>query len=386
MNSFDAVTDLKKKADKQDPFWIYKVNNGAATNTSDYIFKSSTEMAKIGIQMDRDSENPTPLSQEVCYFDAVHTHIQGFKSFALWVLHPATHSIICLANMEMRTENVRDISIFFTLWNEILGKVKGDLHYKFNPTTFMCDAAGANIQALQQVYGEMEPHRVVTCKWHFLHNAENSAKNVSPNQCEEFLRICKDIAEVTTVPEYTKLKKKMDDIAEDNQCIVNWVKWWHVHRGQMFTAFRGASHAGVNLAEMGNAAWKRGKPRRLVDACIDDIATIFQQQVHLEMFYKNQATAYGKGPRPENVAAKEKKAQRACAIEYAGILEDREALLSQAEEVRQPTSFIPGLSSKHHPPSKKLQYGVQGKVKAISSTEKRKQIRTVENPSPPVKH
>ncbi len=23
MNSFDAVTDLKKKANKQDPFWIY---------------------------------------------------------------------------------------------------------------------------------------------------------------------------------------------------------------------------------------------------------------------------------------------------------------------------------------------------------------------------
>ncbi len=51
-------------------------------------------MAKIGLLMDRDSEGDNPLKKEACYFDAVHTQVMGFKSFALWVLHPATHSII----------------------------------------------------------------------------------------------------------------------------------------------------------------------------------------------------------------------------------------------------------------------------------------------------
>ena len=94
INSFDAVMDLKRNSDTKDPYWIYKVNCGAANNTIDYIFKSSYKKAKIGLLMDRDSEGDNPLKKEACYFDAVHTRVMGFKSFALWVLHPATHSII----------------------------------------------------------------------------------------------------------------------------------------------------------------------------------------------------------------------------------------------------------------------------------------------------
>jgi hypothetical protein len=164
MNSFDAVCNVKRNADKVDPYWMYRVNCGAADNTSDYIFKSSTKMAELGIAMDKDAGLGNPLEEETCYFDAVHNRVKGFKSFALWVMHPATHAIIRLANMEMRSENATDIARFFTMWNQILAKVKGEEGYKFNPKKFMCDSAGANMQAIKRVYGELDLHRVQTCK------------------------------------------------------------------------------------------------------------------------------------------------------------------------------------------------------------------------------
>ncbi len=127
----------------------------------------------------------------------------------------------------MCSENIQDISTFFCLWNEILAKEKKQEGYKFNPATFMCDSSGANFQAVRQVYRDLEPHCIVTCRWHFLHNTENSVKNVAQDQQDEFLQLCKQLAEVCTVPKYLKLKKKIDEVAEQNPDIASWVKWWH---------------------------------------------------------------------------------------------------------------------------------------------------------------
>ncbi len=158
VHSFDMVCNLKKESNKHNPYWIYKVNWGAANNSLDYVFKTSCEMAKIGISMDINGDIDSLLANEPCYFDIVHIWVDGFKSFALWVLHPVTHSVVWLANMEMRTENVYDISIFFQLWNEVLADVKGEPGYHFNLTRFMCGSAGANFQGIQCIYRQLAAH------------------------------------------------------------------------------------------------------------------------------------------------------------------------------------------------------------------------------------
>ena len=82
------------------------------------------------------------LQKENASFDAPHTRVHGFKSFALWLVHGPMHEMICLESMEMRTENSNDIAIFSTLFNEILEKVSGNENYKFNPRCFLCDKGG----------------------------------------------------------------------------------------------------------------------------------------------------------------------------------------------------------------------------------------------------
>ena len=104
-NPFDAVAIIQQKTDEYNLYYIYRVNNGLCNNTSDYVFKSSREIVGIAIMMDIDNPEANPLQFENCYFDATHKHVQGFKSLGLWTFHPAMKKILCLASMEIWTEN-----------------------------------------------------------------------------------------------------------------------------------------------------------------------------------------------------------------------------------------------------------------------------------------
>ena len=70
------------------------------------------------------------LQKETAYFNATHTRVHGSKSFALWLIHGPMREMLRLASMEMRSENINDISIFFTLFNEVLEQVSGIKGYR----------------------------------------------------------------------------------------------------------------------------------------------------------------------------------------------------------------------------------------------------------------
>ena len=84
------------------------------------------------------------LQKENAYFDAMHTRVHRFKSFALWLIHGLMREMLRLASMEMKSENTSDISIFFTLFNEVLEQVSGLKGYKFN-LRCLCVKRGAPI-------------------------------------------------------------------------------------------------------------------------------------------------------------------------------------------------------------------------------------------------
>ena len=111
-NSFDAVGIIKRTLDEVDEFYVYRINNRPLNRGSDYVFKSLREMAQLAIRMDINSPEDS-LQQENAFFDAMHTRVHGFKSFTLWLVHGPVHEMICLASMEMQTENSKDITIFF---------------------------------------------------------------------------------------------------------------------------------------------------------------------------------------------------------------------------------------------------------------------------------
>ena len=158
MKTLDAVGILKRALDEEDQFYIYCTNNGSLN------FKTSCEMALRAIRMDINGEENI-LQKENAYFDATHTRVHGFKSFALWLIHGPIGKMLRLASTEMRSENTNDI---FTLFNEVLEQVSGIKGYKFNPRCFMCDEGGANYRAVREVYGEEFCRDWVRgCQFHF---------------------------------------------------------------------------------------------------------------------------------------------------------------------------------------------------------------------------
>ena len=101
-NSFDAVGILKRALDEADEFYIYHINNGSLNGSSDYVFKTSCEieMALRAIRMDVNGGDDG-LQKENASFDATHTRVHGFKSFALWLIHGPMREMLRLASMEM---------------------------------------------------------------------------------------------------------------------------------------------------------------------------------------------------------------------------------------------------------------------------------------------
>ena len=152
-NSFDAVGLIKHTTDTRDKYYIYKIGNRNLSGGSDYVFKSSKKMAEIAILMDVDGPENI-LQLENAYFDATHMRVYGFKTLAMWLVHPAMNQILRLTSMEIRSENHTDIALFLRLFNEILSEVSGRTGYKFNPRYFVCDEGGANFKAIREVYGE----------------------------------------------------------------------------------------------------------------------------------------------------------------------------------------------------------------------------------------
>ena len=68
--------------------------------------------------------------------------------------------------MEVKGEKTVDFGLFFYWVNYMLQDFTNDQDAKFRPKYFMCDAAGANFNAIQEVFGK-EVHQLPSFgMWH----------------------------------------------------------------------------------------------------------------------------------------------------------------------------------------------------------------------------
>ena len=83
---------------EKDKYFIYKINDRALNGLPSFVFKSSTSMAQLAIDMDRDGAGI--LKKEYAHVDTKHDRCHGFKSVTLWTYHPVTRKLVRLAVME----------------------------------------------------------------------------------------------------------------------------------------------------------------------------------------------------------------------------------------------------------------------------------------------
>ena len=363
IHSLSAVGIFKRGCDENDKYHIYRVNDSCMNRDPDYVFKTSKVMAEIGIQMDIDGPL-NALQDEDAYFDGAHSRCKDFISLGLWVYHPSMRRLLRLANMEVRSESTEHIAMFWKLWNEVLGEVKGEVNYQFNPRKIMVDSGGANYCGVREVFGlEFCNLKLISCQWHFLHQIESSVTRLPPELRDDFVQQCVDLCNTTTIPQYQLIASRLKQISIQYQDIQNKLNWWHVRRYHVFGAFRnGPVHTGVNLAEMGNAQWKQsGRNLTLLAAAKDDVSTMILQENDVIQHRQNERTQ-GKGPNDLVRAALERRKQNLEAEGYAEVVVNKEAFLQQIEGQEEPQYFIPGERASHQAP--KNSKNVQGSLAA----------------------
>ena len=278
VNSLSAVATLKEACDKVDKFYIYEMNDGGMNKENDFVFKTTRLSAEIALMMDQKYTPANCLQTEDAYFDGAHSRVMGYISLGLWVYNRSMTRLLQLAAMEVRSESSENIGTFFKLWNRVLIIVgdKDDTYF-FNPRKIMVDSSGANYAGVRITFGlEYMIDKLISCQWHFMHNMEILAQSITEEEDkDDFLELCQKLLLSTTILEYQLVAGRLGQLAEKYPFLKPKLNWWHVRRWHVFGAFcTGPTHAGVNLAEIGNKLWKTtGSNLSLLDAAKKDVST-----------------------------------------------------------------------------------------------------------------
>ena len=350
-NSFTAVAALREQLKEYDPFLIYKVNDGSFNDEISYVFKSSTCAAELAIEMDcEDPENKSCLKDEPVYCDTMHSRVDKYKNITAWVKNPITRSVMRIATMEVEHENTESLTLFFNLLNEVLQKVSGKPRYKFNPFRFYVDEAGANINAISNVFGKKGLSRVLGCQWHFLKCAQAKAQFVKLKHRKSFIKLCRRLIIAPTRDEYDCVSAALQRICEESK-LLDWFLWWDERKFHIVPAFRGFNLSGTNLAESGQSGMKPKTRRKmkLVDAAYKDAAQMLRQDEAYRSYIGNISKEIGRGLNIRQIQERDRRSQEKRVQQYAHSLFHGDVNApSDVEENDDP--FCPTDAARHRAP------------------------------------
>ena len=128
IDAFKNIGKLKATTDQKDELHIYKINCRGINGEPSYVFKTSTEACKLAIKMDKNQQKEGELSAMVyerAYIDAMHSHVNGYKTITMWTYHLGMMRVLRLASMEAEKEDTESLALFLRLFNEALSKVLG---------------------------------------------------------------------------------------------------------------------------------------------------------------------------------------------------------------------------------------------------------------------
>ena len=102
-HSLEAIGIFQEVTDKEDKYLIYKINNPQFNDDPGYAFKTSWAIAELAVEIDQ--EGPDSLFQgEEAHFDVSPSWHIGYKTFALFVFHPAMQHNLRTATMDMKSK------------------------------------------------------------------------------------------------------------------------------------------------------------------------------------------------------------------------------------------------------------------------------------------
>ena len=296
--NFEGLVTFKHHCDKKDTFYVYKINDSRGNPDSPtYVFKTSRTKLNIANNMNKDSDHF--LNMEFYFFDGKKRRCRNYTTLTASVYHPLLKKQISLAIMETEAEDSQCITLFWTLFQEALGKATSTSN-AFNPSGWSTDMAGANLVGIKNVFGADALKRVKTCEFHFKQNRNKRARELDEESSQEFKDMCEALLVAQTVNGYTaamgNLTKFINEKPERKH-LETWLEWWNERREFIFNAFTVADGPKMNQAEVVHASWANRDRNNLslLDVAYMDIRDNVLLEANLEA-YKKGGTSSGRGP------------------------------------------------------------------------------------------
>jgi hypothetical protein len=350
-SSFEAVGDFKKTTDADDEMLIYKMNNKDLNGEPSYVFKSSTKMAQLAIEMDIESTHVNVMQEEPVFFDGMHKRVKGYKTLSAWTYSPLMCRVLRLATMEAEHEDTENITLFWKLFNEVLQKVSGRSGYKFNPCKFIVDENGANINAIYAVYGKSGLKRTASCLFHFKDCARKQLKNINSDERDTFMALVSQQAKAVTQHEYDTATSALGKICARNENS-GWLSWWSARKYHIIPAFRGFNIPLMNEAETGQTTLKLPYLVKLVDAAWLDTTTMVCQEEDYRLFMENQGVTSGRGLNQRQRIERERKAEKRRAQSYSEAYRQGDMYKESNPRQAAGADFIASKNAKHKVPKR----------------------------------
>ena len=169
---------------------------------------------KAALNMDRNREHF--LKDEYCFFDRKFKRCQNCVTLTASAYHLLLKRQIPLAVMEAEQESSENIALFWSLFNEGLQKVTGDDKTVFNPQGWCTDMAGANMNGLQQVFGEDALSRIKSCEFHFKDSINKMARKLGQEAGETFKELCQNLLTCSLKKTYLEVKQLLEEFINEN--------------------------------------------------------------------------------------------------------------------------------------------------------------------------
>lgn len=349
VESFANIANLKLSTDTIDPNLIAFTRCRALTSKPTYVFKTSTDMARLALKMDNNLNPPlVGMANEDVYLDAMHSRCLHYKTLTLWTYHKGMRRVLCMATMEAERENTESLTLFLRLFNRVVAAEADDPNFVWRVKRFMCDEHGGNQNAILKVFGREMMAKTVTCQWHFRKCAREEERKINPDERHTFNKCVQTLMYAPTEHAFKKASRNLIRICERNGCL-DWYKWWEERRYHIVLAYRGFHVSGLNLAEVGHSTMD--KKLSLAMATLDDVTTMIAQVSDYRGHIANTSKSSGKGPTQMEVERRQERHERDLIQAYCDIIEEGGDLEAE-QNIQQgdPRAQEPARSAKHKAP------------------------------------
>ena len=316
----DALVRFRQSVGGIDKYFLYQINGRGMNSDSAYVFKASTHMAEIGVEMD--TSGTGFMRDEYAFVDAKHDRCRDYKTLTLWTYHRSMRKLLRLAVMDVEQENTESLTRFWNVFNSMLQDFTGDPMYMFNPVGFIADEHHANFRAIKAVFGESGAKRIKTCEFHYKQCVQRHMNNIDAPFRDEFKRLAYDMLEAQSRSDCHVAVAAMEAFCARHTTLKAWCDWWLKRKEHVFRAFKHTSTPASNLPEVGHAqiASLARTNTTLLEAARDDVAYAIRQQHELRVFTQGQPVG-GRGISVNRRRAKQHQSEvrraEACAREVA---------------------------------------------------------------------